>query len=65
MVARFFKRWTSNCVSWSIVICWGQPKRATKMKTKALDTASCDLKERECPRPTGVSAIAGKRQATA
>ena len=31
---------------WSVVICWGQPKRATQMETKALGTASVVISER-------------------
>jgi hypothetical protein len=46
MVARVLKRLASNCLPWSVVICWGQPKRATQMETKALTTASAVMSDR-------------------
>ena len=46
MVARVLKRRASNCLPWSVVICWGQAKRATQIKTKALATASVVMSDR-------------------
>ena len=40
MVARVLKRRALNCLPWSVVVCWGHPKRATQTETKALATAS-------------------------
>ena len=45
-VARVLKRRASNCLPWSVVICWGQPKRATQTETKALATASSVMSRR-------------------
>jgi len=55
MVARVLKIWASNCLPWSVVICCGQPKRATQTETKALATASAVLSDSGSLRPTGVS----------
>jgi hypothetical protein len=49
MVARILKRRASNCLSWSGVICWGLPKRATQTETKVLATASAVISERGIP----------------
>ena len=46
MVARVLKRQASNCLPWSVVICWGQPKRATQAEMKALVTASVVMSDR-------------------
>jgi hypothetical protein len=46
MVAGVLKRRASNCLPWSVVICWGQPKRATQTETKALVTASAVMSDR-------------------
>ena len=46
MVARVLKRRASNCLPWSVMICWGQPKRATQTETNALATASAVVSER-------------------
>jgi hypothetical protein len=48
MAARLLKRRASNGLPWSVVICWGQPKRATQIETKALATASAVISERGC-----------------
>ena len=40
------KRRASNCLPWSVVICWGQPKRAIQTETNALATASAVMSER-------------------
>jgi len=40
MVARVLKRRDSNSLSWSVVICRGQPKRETHTETKALTIAA-------------------------
>ena len=45
-VARVLKRRASNCLPWSVVICWGQPIQATQTETKALATASAVMSER-------------------
>ena len=46
MVARVLKRRASNCLPWSVMICWGQPKRATQTETNALATASAVMSDR-------------------
>jgi hypothetical protein len=46
MVARVLKRRASNCQPWSVVICWGQPKREILKETKALATASAVIWDR-------------------
>jgi len=46
MVARVLKRRALNCLPWSVVICWGQPKRAIQTETKALATASAVMSDR-------------------
>lgn len=46
MAARFLTRWDSNCLSWSVMICWGLPIRATQTETKALESASAVTSER-------------------
>ena len=45
-VARVLKRRASNCQPWSVVICWGQLKRATQTESKALATASSVMSRR-------------------
>jgi len=46
MVTRVLKRRASNCLPWSVVICWGQPKRAIQTETKALATSSSVMSDR-------------------
>ena len=46
MVARVLKKRASNCLPWPVVICWGQPKRATQTETKALEAASAVMSDR-------------------
>jgi len=46
MVARVLKRRASNCLYWLVMICCGQPKRATQTETKALATASAVISDR-------------------
>jgi hypothetical protein len=59
MVVTVLKRRDSDSLSWSVVICKGQPKRETQTETKALATAVAVISgregERERLRPTGVS----------
>ena len=43
MVDRILKRRTSNRLPCSVVICWGQAKRETQTKMKALTTASAGM----------------------
>ena len=45
-VARVLKSRASNCLPWSVAICWGQPKRAIQAEPKALATASAVMLER-------------------
>ena len=60
-VARVLKRRASNCQPWSVVICWGQPKRATQTDNEGFcDCVVGDVKERDCLRPTGVSVDGGE-----
>jgi hypothetical protein len=46
MVDRVLKRRASICLPWSVVICCGQPKRATQTETKALATVSKLMSDR-------------------
>jgi hypothetical protein len=46
MVARVLIRRDSNCLSWSVVICWRLSSRATQTETKALETVSAVISER-------------------
>ena len=56
MVARVLERRASNCLPWSVVVCWGQPNRAIQTETKALANSSGgDVSQRESLRPTCVS----------
>jgi plasmid stabilization system protein ParE len=59
-VARVLKRRASNCLPWTVVISWGQPKRSTQTDEGFSDCFGGDVRERECLRPTGVSIDCGE-----